>query len=86
MGIKVDRRTKSSGKLRRAKAARETWQPSIAATRRPSADGDRLAAEVRIVPLLDRRVEGIHVDVNDFPLSVFVHCTLVSLQPSRREP
>ena len=31
-----------------------------------SADGDRLAAEIRIVPLLDRRVEGVHVDVDNF--------------------
>ena len=33
-----------------------------------SADGDRLAAEIRIVPLLDRRVKGIHVDVDDLAL------------------
>jgi hypothetical protein len=42
-----------------------------------SADGDRLAAEIRIVPLLDRRVEGVHVDVDDLPLTGFVHCTPV---------
>ena len=30
-----------------------------------AADRDRLAAQLRIVPLLDRRVEGVHVDVDD---------------------
>ena len=34
-----------------------------------STDGDRLAAEVRIVPLLDGCIEGIHVDVDDLPLA-----------------
>src|SRR6201999_491553 len=34
-----------------------------------SADGNRLAAEIRIVPLLDGRVEGIHVDVDDLALA-----------------
>src|SRR5207237_8646676 len=34
-----------------------------------SADGDRLAAEIRIVPLLDRRIEGVHVDVDDLALA-----------------
>jgi hypothetical protein len=29
------------------------------------AHGDRLAAKIRIVPLFDRRVKGIHVDVDD---------------------
>jgi hypothetical protein len=33
-----------------------------------SADGDRLAAEIRIVPLLDRCVERVHIDVDDLPL------------------
>lgn len=28
-----------------------------------------LTAEIRIVPLFDRRVEGIHVDVNDLALA-----------------
>jgi MFS transporter, DHA1 family, multidrug resistance protein len=32
---------------------------------REPADRDRLAAEFRIVSLFDRRVEGIHVDVDD---------------------
>jgi hypothetical protein len=31
---------------------------------RGPAYGDRLAAKLRIVPLLDRRVEGVHVDVD----------------------
>ena len=31
--------------------------------------GDRLAAKIRIVPLLDGRVEGIHVDVDYLALS-----------------
>ena len=56
------------------------------ATLAGSADGDRLAAELRIVPLLDGCVEGVHVDVDDLPLAVFVHRTLVSLRPTRREP
>ena len=32
------------------------------------ADCDRLAAELGIVALLDGRVEGVHVDVDDLPL------------------
>ena len=51
-----------------------------------SADGNRLAPKLRIVPLFDGCVEGVHVDVDDLPLSVFVHRALVSLRPSRREP
>src|SRR6185437_4015572 len=34
-----------------------------------STDGDRLAAEFRIVPLLDRCVKRIHVDVDDLALT-----------------
>jgi hypothetical protein len=34
-----------------------------------AADGDRFAAEIWIVPLLDGRVEGVHVDVDDLPLA-----------------
>ena len=30
-----------------------------------SADGDRLAPQLRIVALLDRGIEGVHVDVDD---------------------
>jgi hypothetical protein len=56
------------------------------ATLAGSADGDRLAAKLRIIPLFDGCVEGVHVDVDDLPLAVFVHRTLVSLQPSRRVP
>jgi hypothetical protein len=26
-----------------------------------------------MISLLDRRVEGVHVDVDDLPLAVFVH-------------
>ena len=42
-----------------------------------TADGDRLAAEIRIVPLLHGCVEGVHVDVDDLPLAGFVHRALV---------
>jgi hypothetical protein len=35
-----------------------------------SADGHRLAAEVRVVPLLNWRVERIHVDVDDVALAL----------------
>ena len=31
----------------------------------PSADRDRLAPQLRIIALLDRRVKGIHVDMDD---------------------
>jgi hypothetical protein len=34
-----------------------------------SADGDRLATEIRIVPLLHGCVEGVHVDVDDLALT-----------------
>jgi hypothetical protein len=30
------------------------------------ADGHRPSPEIGIVPLFDRRVEGVHVDVDDF--------------------
>ena len=40
----------------------------VAAIARPD-DGDRLAAQIRIIPLLDRRVEGVHVDVDDLALT-----------------
>jgi len=30
------------------------------------ADCDRTASQGRIIALLDRRVEGVHVDVDDF--------------------
>ena len=33
-----------------------------------SADGDRLAAKLRIIALLDGRIEGIHVDVDGLSL------------------
>ena len=33
----------------------------------PAADRDRLAAQRRIVALFDRRVKGIHVDMDDLP-------------------
>jgi hypothetical protein len=42
-----------------------------------TADGDWHAAELRIIPLLDGCVEGVHVDVDDLPLAVFVHRALV---------
>ena len=32
-----------------------------------AADGDRLAAQLRVVALLDGRVERVHVDVEDAP-------------------
>ena len=72
--------------LARSPMAWPTWTPNFAgfvagcrhdAALAGSADGDRLAAEIRIVPLLDRRVEGVHVDVDDLALAAFVHCTLV---------
>ena len=47
------------------------------ATLAGTADCDRLAAELRIVPLLDGCVEGVHVDVDDLPLAIFVHRALV---------
>ena len=34
----------------------------------PAADRHRLALQRRIVALLDRRVEGIHVDMDDLAL------------------
>jgi hypothetical protein len=34
------------------------------------ADRDRLSAEFRIIALLDRRVEGVHVDMDDLPHSL----------------
>jgi hypothetical protein len=45
-----------------------------------------LAAKIRTVALLDRCVEGVHVDVDDLPLAVLVHRILASLQPFRRVP
>ena len=47
------------------------------ATLTGTADGDRLAPELRIVPLLDGCIEGVHVDVDDLPLAGFVHRALV---------
>ena len=41
------------------------------ATLSRSADGDRLAAKIRVVPLLHGSVEGIHVDVDDLALAAF---------------
>jgi hypothetical protein len=35
------------------------------------AHGDWFAAQVGIVPLLDRRIEGIHIDMDDLALSHF---------------
>src|ERR1700685_3092304 len=32
----------------------------------PPGDNDRLAAQLRIIPLFDGSIEGVHVDVNDF--------------------
>jgi hypothetical protein len=32
----------------------------------PAADGNRFASKLRIVALFDRRIEGIHVDMDDF--------------------
>src|SRR5207247_2499509 len=37
-------------------------------------DGDRLAAETWIVPLLDGRIEGVHVDVDDLALMARGSC------------
>src|SRR5258708_10424963 len=42
-----------------------------------SADGDWLAAEIRIIPLLDGRVEGVHVDVDDLALAARGNCLVV---------
>lgn len=39
-----------------------------------SPDGDGLAAKIRIVPLLDGRIEGVHVDVDDLALSARRSC------------
>jgi hypothetical protein len=36
-----------------------------AALVRPAADGERLAAQRRVVALLDRRVKRIHIDMQD---------------------
>jgi hypothetical protein len=33
-----------------------------------SADGDRLSAQLGIIALLDRCIEGVHVDMNDLAL------------------
>jgi len=47
----------------------------------------RFAAEIRVVPLLDRRVEGVHIDVDDLALAAFVHRTMgeyTSIQQRRR--
>jgi hypothetical protein len=46
------------------------------ATLAGAADRDRLAAKVRIVPLLDRRLESVHVDMDDLPLAFHVHRAL----------
>jgi hypothetical protein len=37
------------------------------------ADGDWLTLQARIVALLERRVESVHVDVNDLADPTFVH-------------
>ncbi len=42
-----------------------------------SADGDRLAAKIRIVPLLDGCIEGVHVDVDDLALAARGSCLVV---------
>src|SRR5258708_570108 len=42
-----------------------------------AADGDRLAAKIRIVPLLDGCIEGVHVDVDDLPLTARGSCLIV---------
>jgi hypothetical protein len=34
-----------------------------------TADRDRLAAQIRIIALLDRRIEGIHIDMDDLARS-----------------
>jgi len=41
------------------------------------ADCDWLTLEGRIVALLDRRVESVHVDVNDLANSSFIHRWLI---------
>ena len=30
-----------------------------------AADDERLALQLRVVPLLDRRIEGVHIDMDD---------------------
>jgi hypothetical protein len=37
------------------------------------ANRDRLSPQIRIVALLDRRLESVHVDLNDLPNSLVVH-------------
>jgi hypothetical protein len=36
--------------------------------------------------LFEGCVEGVHVDVDDLPLAIFVHRTPANLRPTRREP
>jgi hypothetical protein len=37
-----------------------------------AADGDRLASQAGIVALFDRRVESVHVDMDDLPYGPWV--------------
>src|SRR6185369_11310992 len=41
------------------------------------ADCDRFTAEIRIIPLLDGRIEGVHVDVDDLTLAARGSCLVV---------
>ncbi|MBB2671484.1 UNVERIFIED_ORG: hypothetical protein GGE44_001035 [Rhizobium esperanzae] len=45
-------------------------------TRRRSPDGDRFAAQFRVIALLDRRIKRVHVDMDDLarPLVTFIIC------------
>src|SRR5438876_3221938 len=44
----------------------------------PPSDDDRLAAQLRIVALFDRRIKGVHVDMNDLAYSQSVQCLATS--------
>src|SRR5438876_4218311 len=44
----------------------------------PPSDDDRLAAQLRIVALFDRRIKGVHVDMNDLANGQGVQCPGVS--------
>ncbi|MEH2472410.1 hypothetical protein V1281_006400 [Nitrobacteraceae bacterium AZCC 2161] len=41
-----------------------------------SSDGHRLAAQLRIVALLDGSVEGVHVDMDDLALAGRISCAV----------
>ena len=47
-----------------------------------AADGDRLAPKGRIIALLHRRIEGIHVNVDDLPYMFWCQSEVAPNDPS----